>query len=169
MSNVPTINVDDVAEFGERVPPGKYTAMLNACEGKDSKAGKPMAVATFVVQEGPQEGNEITVFYSLTTSKAKNGKTIAGGVAEAKRTFAAIGKPLPSGFAFPLAADHAAKLIASKLKGEKVDILVYKETDRKGATDEDGNVKVYDRSKVVGKSNKTPTEAPDEVFAYEEV
>jgi hypothetical protein len=150
MSNVPTINVDEIAEFGQRPPVGKYIATLSSVEGKESKAKKPMFVATFVVSEGEHEGKELTVFHSLVTSKSKDGRTIAGGIADAKRTFAAIGNPLPAGFAFPLSPDHAATLYGKRLKGHRVEIVVFTEPARSGELGEDGKPKVYTRTKVVG-------------------
>lgn len=139
----PTVNLDELTPIGAFVPPGRYTAALQSVEGKKSKNDNPMVVAEFVVNGGDQEGNSITIWYPLVVTE-KNGKKYAGGIMDLKRTFAAIGKPLATNFAFPLDANLAAKAYGTKLKGVSVEIAVLKEMDRLDPTKE------RTRAQVVG-------------------
>lgn len=83
----------------------------------------------------------------------KDGRIFAGGIAEAKRTFAAVGKALPAKYAFPLDADAAAKLVAQKLKGVALDIVVTKEARTDVPKNDDGTPKFRYSPKIVGQGS----------------
>jgi hypothetical protein len=155
MSNVPTVNIDEIASGSPIVPPGRYTATLFAVEGKQSKADKPMLETSFLVTSGDHENEEIRIWYSLAVTE-KNGKKYAGGLADIKRTFAAVGKPLPANFAFPLDASIAAQLFGKRLKAAVVEVVVLEEKPKV-----EGD-KPRTRAQVVGlaKAVSTATAAP---------
>jgi len=152
--NTNTVNVDELTPIGASVGAGRYTARLATCEGKNSKANKPMVEVEWDILSGSniegedETGNSIRNWHSLTVSE-KNGKKYAGGIIDIKKTFANIGSPLPSGYPFPLAAPQAAALFAKKLAGKNVELVVVKEKS-KTETDSEGNAKVYTRVQVVG-------------------
>lgn len=157
MSEQTHINVDEISAISDRVPPGRYTARLNAVEGKASKAGKPMVQATFEVLKGEHEGRDATAFYSLTVSQGKDGRKYASGIIEMKRAFSAVNAPLPNSYSFPLDASAAAKLFHSKIYGKNVEIAILEEIDTKGNLDSDGNPKKYTRVKVLGAGSSPST------------
>lgn len=165
-----TINVDDIAVIGDRLPAGRgYIARIGTVEGKKSRNDKPCVYATFEVIKGEHEGKEATCFFSLSVTKGKDGRTYASGIVEMKRIFAAIGKPLAANFGFPLNEQTAAQLLHKKLQGLQVELAVIEEKDRNGATDDNGNVKVYTRTKVIGLANKpAPVESADTVAVADE-
>lgn len=130
-----TIVVDSITEITEMVPVGEYKARLEGVEGKLSKNNKPMVQATFEVVSGEQTGADIRFWFSLSVTE-KNGKKYASGVKDISNALAAIGKPLPAGFAFPLNAEKAAALFHDGFKGRVVDILVL--PDKRPEKDEYG-------------------------------
>jgi hypothetical protein len=151
MSEVQTINIDDLSEGGGRVPAGRYRARLMQSEGKTSKKGNPMLEVAWLILEGDFEGSECKQWFPLVVSEAKNGsgKKYSGGIMDMKRTFSAVEKPLPSGFKFPLDANTANQLFAKRLKGVEVELALIDEKPN-----EDG--KVFTRTQVIGMWNKKP-------------
>ena len=157
-----TVNIDEITSITERVPVGRYPAKLLSVEAKLSKNTKPMIVAVFEVTEGPLEGSEITIWYSLFVS-VKNGKKYAGGILDLKRTFAAIGTPLPSGFNMPCSTEHTPedealqnadkvrKLFVKNFANKVVDVAVVVDKDRKDQASD----QVYTRAFVAGLKTKT--------------
>jgi len=167
------INIDEISSITDRLPVGRgYIARLGEAQGKKSRSGSDMVEATWEIQKGPYVGTDAKTFYSLIVKKSpKNGKTYAFGISEMKRLFAAIGKPLPASFGFPLNADAAAKLFATKLKGVSVELAAFEEEDRKGELDDNGNIKKYTRIKVIGPASTLaaiPTESPAPAAATDE-
>jgi hypothetical protein len=155
-----TIDVDSIVNTGDFLREGRYTAHLISAEGQMSRADKPMVVATFVVDKPDESaGLEGRIWFSLAVTE-KDGRIFAGGVSEAKRTFAAIGKPLPSKYAFPLDPDAAAKLVAQKLKGVALDIVVTKEA-RQDVRNDDGTPKYRYPAKIVGAAKAAAVAASD--------
>lgn len=134
------VNIDEITEIGQRVPVGRYSCRLIACEGKLSKKSKPMVQATWEVLKGEHEGSEITLFYSLsvTQKKDKRGtlRTYASGIVEMKAALAASGNPVPANYQFPLDMHKAAQLYAKACKSKIMDVLVtpdsYDEKDESG-------------------------------------
>lgn len=144
-----TIDIDSIVNTGDFLREGRYTAHLISAEGQQSKAGKPMVIATFVVDKPDENaGLEGRIYFSLSVTE-KDGRIFAGGISEAKRTFAAVGKALPAKYAFPLDPDAAAKLVASKLKGVALDVVVTKEV-RQDQKNDDGTPKYRYSPKIVG-------------------
>jgi hypothetical protein len=139
-----TVRLDEISDIGAVVPDGRYTARLTGAEGKMSKAEtpNPMVVANFEILKGEHEGLESSKFFVLNVSR-KNGKVYAGGIMDFKRTLANVGKPLPTGYAFPLDKDAAANLLVKSLKGMNLDISIKSEKNTK-----DG--KTYSRLQVNG-------------------
>jgi hypothetical protein len=180
-----TVNVDEVTPIGAILRQGRYPGRLLTVEGSiskakpDGKGGNPMIVATYVVTGGEAEGLEAKIWYTLTVS-TKNGKKFAGGVIDAKKAFAAAGKPLPSGFAFPAipsgdpsiteadkqrVADTAAQLYGKRLKGTDVELLVTNESPlldpdtQEQRKDAEGNLLWRTRTTIIGAVNKAPAVA----------
>lgn len=148
-----TIDIDSIVNTGDFLREGRFTAHLISSEGKDSKAGKPMVIASFVVDKPDEHaGLEGRIYFSLAVTE-KDGRIFAGGIAEAKRTFAAVGKALPAKYAFPLDADAAAKLVAQKLKGVALDIVVTKEARTDVPKNDDGTPKFRYSPKIVGQGS----------------
>ena len=165
MPNQTTIDIDSIVNTGSFLRDGRYTAHLQSVEGKQSKAGKPMVVVSFVVDKPDEHaGLEGQIYFSLAVTE-KDGRVFAGGVAEAKRSFASIGKPLPAKYAFPLDPDAAAKLFASKLKSVSLDVVVSKEP-RKDVTNEDGSVKYRYSPKIVGAANSGMSAIPSDFDGF---
>ncbi len=197
MSTMHTVNVDDVTPIGAYLGQGRYVGRLLTSEGQiskakpDGKGGNPMVVATLVVTQGEKEGLEAKQWYTLTVSN-KNGKKYAGGVMDAKKAFAAVGKPLPSGFAFPAipagdpsiteadkqrVADTAAALFGKRLKGIDIEFLITNESPRinqdtgEPMKDSQGNAMYNTRTTIIGapsaaKATVAAATAIEDTFDY---
>lgn len=147
------VNIDEITSITERIPVGRYPSKLLSAEAKMSKSNKPMITAVFEVTDGEQEGSEITIWYSLYVS-VKNGKKYAGGILELKRSFAAIGTPLPNGFNMPCATEHTPedealqnadkvrKLFVKNFANKAVDVAVVVDKERP-ATEGQINTKAF--------------------------
>ena len=161
------INVDEIAEIKDRVPVGRYQCKLLDVDARESKAQKPMVTALFEVLEGEHVGAEITIFYSLTVSTGKNGRKFAGGIIDLKKTFAAVGKPLPSGFNMPYgdmeAAEQVRKLYAKQVGQLKVEIAVLPDKGREQKFDSDGKPIQYTRAQVIGTKKVTVAPTSDSI------
>lgn len=131
-----SVNVSEIITFGDRIDPGKYQAKLASVEGKQSKAGKDMVVAIYEITKGPQEGNQVTAYYTMFNAPAKKGGINAPGIAEMLRTMAKVGKPFV-GSAFPTTSAQAAKVFHASVFGKQLDILAVSELSFQ--KDESGN------------------------------
>jgi hypothetical protein len=152
-----TINIDEIADYSERLPVGRgYIAKLAAAEGgKNDGAEFGKVVATWEVIKGEYEGRDARSTYTLYHKANKTGAFFAPGISEMKRIFAAIGKALPKSFGFPSEENAAARLFGTKLKGVTVELAVFEElaVDRKTkdpVLDDEGKQKKYQRVKVMG-------------------
>lgn len=121
MSQYESINIEDISDIGAIVPDGTYTWRLQSVEGKSSKAGNPMVVATFEVAEGEHEGLTTTKFLVLI---GKAGKPNMPGLSDFKKILLNSGRA-GKNLAIPLDPDAAAKLLertlttTAKYVGEK--------------------------------------------------
>jgi hypothetical protein len=59
---IPGVNLDDISDMTGMVAPGKYLAKAIEIEASTSQAGNPMAVITFRIEEGDQEGKTIRYY-----------------------------------------------------------------------------------------------------------
>ena len=153
------ISIDEIIEIKERVPVGRYQARLLDVDARESKAQKPMVTALFEVLDGEHAGAEITIFYSLVVTPGKRGGVFAGGILDLKKTFAAVGTPLPAGFNMPYgdmaAAEQIRKLYHKNLHGKTVEIAVLPDKGREQKFDSEGKPIVYTRAQVIGKKKTT--------------
>lgn len=151
---MPDILLGDLAEVVERVPTGRYVARLNSVDTRESKSENknPMIVPEFEIVEGEHEGESVQVFHVLTVTQGKNGKPYSRGITDIKKTFNAIGAPIPLTTRIPYGslenAQKVAELYHKKLKGKKVTLLVTEDKSK-------GGEKTYTRAQVIGLAEKS--------------
>jgi len=138
-ATLPTVDIDEVSVITPRLGPGKYRGKMLQVTGEISKRSKnPMIVVTLVVTEGPNEGDESKMWYSLA-SKTTKGKVYAGGLIDLRTAFARINKPLPKGYKIPCVpskdpsidedvkqqvADAVASLYAKRFNGLDIEFAI---------------------------------------------
>lgn len=154
-----TVNIDEIAGNYRQPPIGRFTAKLLSAEAKLSKAEKPKIEALFEITEGEHEGAEVVIHYSLFVT-IKDGKKRAGGILDLKRTFAAVGTPLPSNFNMPCATEHTPqdeglqnadkvrKLFIKNLTGKKLELETIIDKSRPAANPDYVNTKSFIRGLV---------------------
>jgi hypothetical protein len=179
------VKIGDISEIGQRVPKGRYRARLSAVNGKMNREGTaPMVEAIYDVQEGDQEGMDITIFHSLkvTTHVAERGPSkgqrqwYAPGIIDMKAAMKAVGKPIPEAVTFntrpTIEKAHEWARVYGQIFGPQngdVEIVVIEEPRRARnpetgkwdvALDEDGRKVMTTRAKVVGKWKGGPGPVP---------
>lgn len=159
-------DVDNLQPLGFRLPDGQYVCRLANISDEPSKAGKPMVKAEWEVIEGDHVGQVIYQYFSLVAKRSvKTGKIKCGGAAEMVEAFNAIGQPFPKGTSFPLVANAAMQLFASRFRAAvtpKVEIALLSKADRKDPTKIDQRPRVLG---IPGLSGKVAGPAPTSALA----
>lgn len=118
--DIDSLDLDDIAVMGARLPDGTYDVKLTDIQAGSTKAGVPCLKPTFEVTSGPEKGLTHQGMYYLGTYKTKAGKIGSMGVMQIKRDAMELGVlgKLPN--PFPLDANKAKLAFHKAFKGAKM-------------------------------------------------
>ena len=157
------VDIDEQTAY-QPTPVGTYNARLSAALGDPSKGGpgkepKEMVTARFTIDEGPEAGREVTMWY-VTQPTFKNGKWNSRGAADIRNDLALAGRPLPPRMMFPTKGLDAARVYAQGISDARVMISVVEETRKDNKT---GQMRTDRRARIVGLAGGsfTPVGAKD--------
>jgi hypothetical protein len=139
-----------------------------------------MVTAIWEIQSGPNEGMEITDYYTMAISEPKKPgqKKFSAGLVKFRDDAKTVGDPLPTGFGFPYRTNadgtqegdeqKVARLISKHLGNKNVEILMHQvprkdKTTKEVMKDDEGNT-LYDvRPRILGRVGgpATPTSATE--------
>lgn len=169
MSEMKSINLNELAGTYTRVDEGDYVVRLANLVPKMSKADKPMLEATYEIVKGPKTGATVRQWYSLSGKKNDSGKYSYAGVRAMFDIFSSVGVP-ESAYAknFPLDKVLAGRVFQQQLQGKKLEAYVTEEPRTDDPSKMSTKITILGLYGTLPADYSMPSEGEDEEIETEE-